>query len=257
MVHDATAAAGFAIEQDGVGAAEDSIPLAIYKPALLKDAEISLRLKPTAGKHDQGGGVAVRLMSPDDYYLVQVDALRNRVILLLVTTGVSEEIVGVDADIASRTWHTLAIRAEDDRFAVSFDGNWVFTGFDKTLSHPGRVALWTKGDSVTRFDSITITPFFRCRSKDTDVLHNETTRVRSGSDQSARTRIWGNQTQPRRGPENAQDALDDGFNLRGIIDLRRARAGTSTGKKSTTPLAGSPRCQVTCIATASRAPISR
>jgi hypothetical protein len=34
----------------------------------------------------------------------------------------------------------------------------VFTGFDKTLSHAGRVALWTKGDSITRFDQIEIEP---------------------------------------------------------------------------------------------------
>ena len=32
----------------------------------------------------------------------------------------------------------------------------VFTAFDKTLSKQGRIALWTKGDSVTRFDSIAI-----------------------------------------------------------------------------------------------------
>jgi hypothetical protein len=34
----------------------------------------------------------------------------------------------------------------------------VFTGFDRTLSKPGRIALWTKGDSVTRFDQIEIAP---------------------------------------------------------------------------------------------------
>jgi hypothetical protein len=158
VVRDATAAAGFAVERDGVGAIEDRSPLAIYKSALLKDVEISLRLKATGGKSDQGGGVAVRLMSPDTYYLVQVDALRDRVILLLVANGGSEEIVGVDADIAAHAWHTLVVRPEDDRFAVTFDGNWIFTGYDKTLSHAGRVALWTNGDSVTRFDSITITP---------------------------------------------------------------------------------------------------
>jgi hypothetical protein len=158
VVHDTTAAAGVAIEQAGVEAAEDRFPLAIYKTAPPKNVEIGLRLKATGGKSDQGGGVAVRLMSPDNYYLVQVDALRDRVTLLLVTNGGSEEIVGVDADIASHAWHTLAVRAEDDRFAVTFDGNWIFTGFNKTLSDAGRIALWTKGDSVTRFDGITITP---------------------------------------------------------------------------------------------------
>lgn len=158
VVHDATAKAGLAIEQAGVQTTEDRIPLAIYKPASFKNAEISLRLKAAGGKSDQGGGVAVRLRTRENYYLVQLDALRDRVLFSLVSNGASEEIAGVDADIASHTWHTLAVRAKDDEFVVSLDGIWMFTAFDKTLSQAGRIALWTEGDSRTRFDSISITP---------------------------------------------------------------------------------------------------
>jgi len=158
VVRDATAKAGLAIEQAGIQTTDDRFPLAIYKPASLKNAEISLRLNAAGGKSNQGGGVAVRLSSPQDYYLVQLDALRDRVLFSLVRGGVSEEIEGVDADIASRTWHTLTVRAKDDQFIVSLDGTWVFTAFNKTLSKAGRIALWTEGDSITRFDSIAFTP---------------------------------------------------------------------------------------------------
>jgi hypothetical protein len=158
VVRDATAKAGLAIEQAGVQTTEDQFPLAIYKTASFKNAEISLRLNAEGGKSDRGGGVAVRLRTPENYYLVQLDALRDRVILSLVSNGAFEEIVGVDADIASHSWHTLEIRAKDDEFVVSLDGTWMFTAFDKTLSHAGRIALWTEGDSLTRFDSIAITP---------------------------------------------------------------------------------------------------
>lgn len=158
VVRDATASNGLAVEQAGEQTTEGQFPLAVYKPTSLKNAEVSLRLKATGGREDQGGGVAVRLSTPNDYYLVQLDALRNRVLLSLVKHGASEEIAAVDADIASRTWHTLAVRAQDDKFVVSLDGSWMFTGFDKTLSGPGRIALWTTGDSVTRFDQIEIAP---------------------------------------------------------------------------------------------------
>jgi hypothetical protein len=158
VVGDATAAAGLAIEQSGAQTTDDRFPLAIYTPASLKNAEISLRINATGGKSDQGGGVAVRLSSPQDYNLVKPDALRDRAVFSRVTNGASEQIVAVDADIASHSWHTLAVRAKDNEFVVSLDGIWVLTGFDKTLSQAGRIALWTKGDSVTRFDSIAITP---------------------------------------------------------------------------------------------------
>jgi hypothetical protein len=98
------------------------------------------------------------LSNPQTYYLIQLDALRDRVLFSLVSNGASEEIVGVDADIASHAWHTLTVRANDDEFVVSLDGTWAFTAFDKTLSRAGRIALWTEGDSITRFDSIAIAP---------------------------------------------------------------------------------------------------
>jgi hypothetical protein len=158
LVRDPTAKAGLALEQRGVPTDEDEVPLAIYKPASLTNAEISLRLKPDGGGSNRGGGLALRLSSPLDYYLVQVDALRDRVLFFRVNDGAPEEIAGVDADITSHTWHTLTVRAVDNQFTISFDGTWVLTAFDKTFSQPGRIALWTKGDSVTRFDSIEFTP---------------------------------------------------------------------------------------------------
>jgi hypothetical protein len=100
---------------------------------------------------------AVRLTSSQDYHLVQLDALRDQVLFWLVSNGAFEEIVGVDADIASHSLHPLTVRAKDNEFVVSLDGIWVFTAFDKALSQAGRIALWSKGDSVTRFDSIAIT----------------------------------------------------------------------------------------------------
>jgi hypothetical protein len=156
VVRDATATAGVAIEHSGIIASEDGSPLAIYKPVLLKNADISLRFKAVGGKANRGGGVALRVTTPDNYYLVQADSRRDRVLFLRVSKGETEEIAGVNADIVDNTWHTLAVRAEDDGFAVSLDGVWVVTAFDKTLAGPGRVALWTNADSVTRFDGITI-----------------------------------------------------------------------------------------------------
>jgi hypothetical protein len=56
VVRDATAETGIAIEQSGVQTVEDRFPLAIYKTASLKNAEISLRLK--ADGESQIGAVA-------------------------------------------------------------------------------------------------------------------------------------------------------------------------------------------------------
>jgi hypothetical protein len=157
LIEDGTAVGGLAIERRGTPSIVDR-SLAIYSAASPKDAEISLRIKATGGTEDQGGGIALRLTGPDSYYLVEMDARRDRVVFLRVANGATEEIVGVDADIATNEWHRLAVRAVDDEFVVSLDGTWAFTAFDKALSSAGRIALWTAADSVTRFDSIMIAP---------------------------------------------------------------------------------------------------
>jgi hypothetical protein len=157
LVEEGTAAGGVALEQRGTPTTANH-SLAVYKSASVKDAEISLRIKATGGEEDQGGGVALRLTAPDSYYLVEMDARRDRVVFLRVANGDAEEIVAVDADIATNAWHTLTVRAVDDEFVVSLDGVWAFTAFDKALSRAGRVALWTATDSITRFDSIEIAP---------------------------------------------------------------------------------------------------
>jgi hypothetical protein len=158
LVEDATAAGGVALAQRGTPTTANHHSLAVYKPASVKDVAISLRIKAIGGEEDQGGGIALRLTAPDSYYLVEMDARRDRVVFLRVANGDAEEIVAVDADIATNAWHTLTVRAVDDEFVVSLDGVWAFTAFDKALSRAGRIALWTATDSVTRFDSIAIAP---------------------------------------------------------------------------------------------------
>jgi hypothetical protein len=158
VISDTTASSGTAIENIRATVSEAPEALAICHLAALKNGDISLRFKSSSGASHQGGGLALRMATPNDYYLVRVDVRRNRALLLQVKNGLEEEIVGVDADVAADVWHTLAVRAQDDRFTVYLDGAWIFTGYDKTFPHAGRIALWAEPGSITRFDRITIGP---------------------------------------------------------------------------------------------------
>jgi hypothetical protein len=60
--------------------------------------------------------------------------------------------------VAPGEWHSLTLRAEGNRFTVSFDGKQLIAHADPTFKTPGKVGLWTKADSVTRFESLTIKP---------------------------------------------------------------------------------------------------
>jgi hypothetical protein len=65
---------------------------------------------------------------------------------------------GAHTKVSGKVLLVLYLLAEGEKFTVSFDGKVLFTATDKTFADPGKVALWTKADSETRFDAIEITP---------------------------------------------------------------------------------------------------
>jgi hypothetical protein len=157
LVTDPTAAGGRAIAQVSKDRTDYRFPLAVYKPYSGKDLEVAVRFKPVAGTVDKAGGIAVRLSTPDDYYVARANALGDNVRFYRVVKGRREQLASANTKVSANEWHTLALRAEGDRFTVSFDGKALTSAQDGTFPSAGKVALWTKADSVTYFDAISIT----------------------------------------------------------------------------------------------------
>jgi hypothetical protein len=158
VVDDPTASQGRAIAQVSTDRTDYRFPIAVYKPFTGENVEVKLRFKAVAGTVDQAAGIVVRLSTPDDYYVVRANALEDNVRFYRMVKGKREQLAGADTMVSAKEWHALALRAEGERFTVSFDGKVLFTAADKTFAASGKVALWTKADSVTRFDAIEITP---------------------------------------------------------------------------------------------------
>jgi hypothetical protein len=158
LVTDPTAAGGRAIAQVSKDRTDYRFPLAVYKPYSGKDVEVSVRFKPVAGTVDEAGGIAVRLSTPGDYYVARANALEDNVRFYRVVKGKREQLASANAKVSANQWHTLALKAEGDRFTVSFDGKALLSSQDRTFPDAGKVALWTKADSVTYFDTISIMP---------------------------------------------------------------------------------------------------
>ena len=154
---DRAAAAGKAIEQTSTDRTDYRFPLAIHESLSAANVDVEIRFKAVAGKTDQAGGIAVRLVDVDNYYVARANALEDNVRFYRVVAGRREQLDGANLRVSPNEWHTLGVRAEGQRFTVSFDGKKLFSATDKTFAKAGSVALWTKSDSVTRFDQVTIT----------------------------------------------------------------------------------------------------
>lgn len=154
---DPTATAGRAIEQISTDRTDYRFPLAIHESLSAANLKIETRFKAVAGKVDQAGGIAVRLSDADNYYVARANALEDNVRFYRVVNGRREQLDGADLRVTPGEWHTLGLSAEGERFTVSYDGKELFGVNDKTFVEAGGVALWTKADSVTRFDQVKIT----------------------------------------------------------------------------------------------------
>ena len=114
------------------------------------------KIKPVAGHVDQAGGIAVRVLDGDNYYVVRANALEDNVRFYRVVKGHRQQVDGFNTKVTSGEWHSLGLKAQADHFTIEFDGKTLFTTSDTTFAGAGKVALWTKADSVTRFDQIAI-----------------------------------------------------------------------------------------------------
>ena len=140
-------------------------PLAIWGRTLLQDGEVSIAFKAVDGSIDQAAGIVWRYQDPNNYYIVRANALENNVVLYKVENGVRTSIApkglpsrsyGVKHLIPSGRWNNLKVTFADATFAVFFNQERLFEAEDTTFQKPGKIGLWTKADSVTYFDDLTV-----------------------------------------------------------------------------------------------------
>lgn len=159
VADDGTAPAGpKMLTQTSADRTDNRFPLAILDAPALADLEVSVSFKPISGEVDRAAGIAVRLLDPNTYYVVRANALEDNVRLYRVVQGKRVQFAGVNSKVATGAWQELGIALRGNRFEVSLNRRSLFTATDDTLSAAGRVALWTKADSVTSFDNLIIKP---------------------------------------------------------------------------------------------------
>lgn len=132
-------------------------PVAAADAPVLKDLRAEVRCKPISGRVDQACGLVVRYRDPDNYYLARANALEDNVNLYRVVGGRRRQIKGWSGRVPSGIWHTLTLEARGNRLQVSWEGKPIIDATDDTFKEAGKVGVWTKADSVTSFDALSVT----------------------------------------------------------------------------------------------------
>ena len=97
-----------------------------------------------------------RYPDENNYYVVRANALENNVRLYFVKDGKRHQFGGWDGPVSSGVWHVLRVEARGDRFEIYWNDKRVIDARDQTFKDTGQVGLWTKADSLTYFDSLSV-----------------------------------------------------------------------------------------------------
>ena len=139
-------------------------PVAVVSDVKTADVDLSVRFRPVGGRVDQAAGLVWRFQNEDNYYIVRANALESNVVLYKVENGKRTDLpvkgegrtYGKKAQVPSGQWSKVRVVAAGPRFEVHFNGTKLYEVEDSTFSQAGKVGVWTKADSVTQFDDLTV-----------------------------------------------------------------------------------------------------
>jgi hypothetical protein len=126
----------------------------VAPPGPYTNVDVSMKFKPISGKEDASGGIVFRF-ADGKYYVVRANALENNFRLYYYDRGRRQLASASVKAPALGQWHTVRVLASGDRIEAWLDGTRYLEHRD-TRFKLGRVGLWTKADSITAFDDLTI-----------------------------------------------------------------------------------------------------
>ena len=146
------------VAQTDADETDNRFPVAVADEPKLRDVELQVRCKPVSGTVDQACGLVFRYVDANNYYVTRANALEGNVRLYYVKDGSRRQIASYSGKVTSGAWHDYRVVAQGDHFQVFWDGAKVIDQQDKTFGDAGKVGLWTKADSVTYFDDLSVKP---------------------------------------------------------------------------------------------------
>ena len=120
------------------------------------NVDVSVRFKPVSGREDASGGIVFRF-AEGRYYVIRANALEDNFNFYYYDRG-RRQIAGASVKApALGQWHRLRITAVGDRIQGWLNDQSLIDRRDNRYGS-GRIGLWTKADSITAFDELTVTP---------------------------------------------------------------------------------------------------
>ena len=126
----------------------------VAPPGPFTDVDVVMKFHPISGREDASGGIVFRF-SDGTYYVVRANALEGNFRLYAYDRGRRQLASASVNKPALAQWHTVRLVAVGDRMQAWLNDAQLLDHRDGRFK-AGRVGLWTKADSITAFDDLTI-----------------------------------------------------------------------------------------------------
>ncbi|HEX3800712.1 MAG TPA: family 16 glycoside hydrolase [Verrucomicrobiae bacterium] len=137
-------------------ATDEHFPMLVLGKDTYANFTFTTRFKIVDGLTEQMAGVAFRLQDERNYYYVRASALGNTFYFYTVTKGVRSNPIGNQMTIEKGVWHTLSIQCEGAKIRILLDGKEALPELTDPTYSSGKIALWTKSDSISYFTDMRV-----------------------------------------------------------------------------------------------------
>lgn len=148
---------GKVLQQESTDSTSARYPICLYDGIRTLNADVAVSFATMSGKIDQVAGIVLRATDTGNYYLARASAKDNTVTLARFVGGTGTDMTSASVKVPSGAWQTLRFKIDRDQLTVFLNDRQVLNWTDNRHTREGRVGLWTRADSVTMFDDLSIT----------------------------------------------------------------------------------------------------
>lgn len=137
-------------------AADERFPMLVYDGESFGDFTLTTRFKIVSGVTEQMAGIAFRWQDDRNFYVIRASALGRNVRFYKVVNGERSRPIGPEVEVARDQWHELKIHCKGAEIRCELNGREVLPPLNDSSFRYGKIAFWTKSDSVSYFTDTSI-----------------------------------------------------------------------------------------------------
>ena len=157
-------------------ATDEHFPMLILGDESYNDFTFNTRFKIVDGLTEQMAGIAFRVQDEKNFYVIRASVLSGTFYFYKVEKGVRFKSYGNNIKIEKGVWHDLSLECKGTTFHILLDGKQAMPMINDPTFTTGKIAFWTKSDSISYFTDTRITytprePFVQALVRDTLKLY--------------------------------------------------------------------------------------